>query len=112
MGPVAEGNFEAIGHEAFERYILDLMRASAAEEERLHLENRGKSLNPEVRDIQLKGEYPDTGFQIKTYDSIRDLEQEQWYFLWGSSEFFDKDMNPLASPERIVGDTLMWARGG
>jgi hypothetical protein len=107
-----QGKYDVIYGRAFEKFLLELARGYAAEEERLYLEHQGKEENPLVREIQLKGEYPKTGFQIKTYDRVRDLEQTNWYFLWGSPEFFDKDLKPLVSPERMVSDTLMLARGG
>ena len=107
-----KGNFDVIYGKAFERFLLDLARGYAQEQDRLALESHGKLFNPEIREIQLKGEYPSTGFLIRKYDRVRDLEQEQWHLLWGHPEFFDKDLNPLVSPERMVSDTLMWARGG
>lgn len=112
VSPTPEGNYKVIWGKAFEKYLLELARGYAAEQERLHREIQGKEDNPLIREIQLSGEYPDTGFLIRKYDRVRDLEQEQWYFIWGNPEFFDEDLKPLVSAERIVGDTLMWARGG
>lgn len=112
MSPAIEGNFEAIGREAYERYLLDLMRESAKEEERLRLENRGERRNPEIREIQLTGEYPHTGFRFRTYDRVRDLEQTTTYPLYDNPQFFDENGKRLCSADRIAGDTLMWVRGG
>jgi hypothetical protein len=109
---IPPNNFDAIYGRAFEKFLLELARGYAAEQERLQVESRGKPNNPEIREIQLKGEYPNTGFQIRRYDRVRDLEQEQWYFIWGNPEFFDRNRKPLCSADRMVGDTLMWARGG
>ncbi len=112
MTPVAKGNYEAIGRAAFERYLLDLMQECAVEEERLHLEVRGEPLSLEIREIKLDGEYPNTGFQFRIYDRRRNLEQTSWWPLYASSTFFDEDRKRRCEPERIVGDTLMLARGG
>lgn len=109
---IPPNNFDSIYGRAFENFLLELARGYAAEEERLYFEKWGKTRNPEIREIRLKGEYPETGFLIRRYDRVRDLEQQQWYFIWGSPEFFDKDRKPLCEPERMVSDTLMWARGG
>jgi hypothetical protein len=106
-----EGNFKEIERKAFERYLLDLARLCAAEEERAILEKRGWPLTILILQIDLIGEYPYTAFEIRCRN--RDGEETKPHFmLYQSSEWFDEDGKLLVSAGRIVGDTLMWARGG
>jgi hypothetical protein len=109
---VDRGNFDDIYRKAFERFLLELARNSAVEEERLSLERTGRLPSILVKEVQLKGEYPDTAFQITLYDRIRDLGYEDWQPIWRHPEFFDESMKPLCEPQDIVSETLMWARGG
>ena len=109
---LGEGNYEAINRAVFERYLLDLARESAAEEERLHRELQGEELNIQVRDIQLVGEYPDTRLKIKTYDRRRNREFTSSDPIWDLPEYSEKKGDKPRNPERMIGDILMWARGG
>jgi len=106
--PKADGNFDAIQREAFERYVLDLAQRWAAEHDRLYGDNESVL----IRHIELRGEYPNTGLKIQTYDKNRELEQSSVYVLWGRPDFFDAEGNLLVEPERLVADILMLARGG
>jgi hypothetical protein len=109
---VDRGNFDAIYRKAFERFLLELAQNCAVEEERISQECTGREPSILVKGVCLKGEFPNTAFQIKLYDRIRDLEYEDWQPIWRHPEWFDKDMRPLCKPEQIISYTLMWARGG
>lgn len=111
MTPAVEGEFKEIERKAFERYLLDLARGWAAEEERLHLENRGKELNVQVLQIDLVGEYPHTAFDIRCRHRANG-ESTKHFTIYQTPGWFDGDGKRLVSPERIVGDILMLARGG
>ena len=115
MGPVVkgdEGNFDALYRAAFERFFLDLIRGAAAEEERMDLVHEGKPPTILIKDIQLKGEYPKTSLIITAYDRIQDRNVETFGRIWQEPSFFDEDYKPKCDIRRMVGDTLMWARGG
>jgi hypothetical protein len=84
------------------------MRGYAAEQERMD-----PDLTPLIREIQLAGdEYPHTGFRIRIYHPKYDKEHTTMFPLYGYREFYDEDGNRRVETNRIVGDILMWARGG
>jgi hypothetical protein len=112
MSPLAEGNFAEIQRRAFERYLLELAQGFAAEQDRLYLEQRGREDNPVIREIQLSGEYPDTCLRITTLSRVSDREITTMQSIWRDPTFFDDEGKARCSPERMVGDILMHARGG
>lgn len=100
--------FPVIEGAAYERYLLDLMRGYAAEQERMD-----PDLTPLIREIQLAGdEYPHPGFMIRTYNPRNGKEQTTMFPLYGNREFYDEAGDRIAETTRIAGDILMWARGG
>jgi hypothetical protein len=107
-----EGNMKEIERKAYERYILDLLKGCAAEEERLQKENRGREFNILIRQIDLVGEYPYVAFDIHRYHRISDRESVFHATLYQTPGWFDKDGKRLVDTDQIVADTLISARGG
>lgn len=103
---------ELICRTAYERALLELLRESAAEEERLHREIRGDAPRFEVREVILVGEYPHTAFQFSVYDHVREAERPIPLLLYENPQFYDSKGKRLVDADRIVGDMLMWVRGG
>jgi len=107
------GNFDAINREAFERYLLDLVRNSAVEEERLYREAKGEDLHILIRDAELQGSYPNTVIRFRRYERARDIEDWTALPIWTDATFFDQETGERRMPpEKIAGDILMLARGG
>jgi hypothetical protein len=113
MVPAQEGNYEDIERGAFERYILDLVRGYAAEQERVHRKAKGTDPHILIREAKLEGEYPRTVIRIRRYEPNRDIESWHTELLWEDTTFFDAETGGrLASPGRMASDILMRARGG
>jgi hypothetical protein len=108
MAYADEGHFPAIEGAAYERYLLDLVRGYAAEQERMD-----SDLTPLIREIQLAGdEYPHPGFMIRTYNPRNGKEQTKMHLLYENPDFYSEDGERRVETTRIAGDILMLARGG
>lgn len=110
MNDPKESHVLTIKREAKERYILDLVRCFAAEQERI-AEAKGEPLGTEILEVQLEGEYPNTGLRFRTYDRKRNLLHDTWSPIWSSSTFF-KDGKQEYTSEEIASEILMHRRGG
>ena len=107
----SEGNYEEISRQAFERYLLDLLRLSAAEEERLYREVRGESPRLEVRNIIQQGQYPEgTSYKFLYYDNRTGAEGSEIMILYENPQFYDQDGKQLVDADYMAGEMLTWLR--
>jgi len=110
MSHLEEGRFLEIEHRAFERYVLEVVREGAAEEERIYRELHGEDPRSLVRRAELTREYPRTALRITVYDRGRDLEQASEYPIWDPD--YETSDGRMKRASEIAGHILMMARGG
>lgn len=102
--------FRDIERREFERYVFEVVRQSAAEEERLYRETEGKELTVLVRSVELVREYPETAIQFRTFDRTRGIEQRSQYPIW-DEDYMTAD-GEMKGAGYIAGEMLIMARGG
>lgn len=105
-------NYKAIEQRAFERYILELVRGIASEEERLWREAEGSEIYAKVRKVELACNYPETEVRLLVYSPAD--EREHWHSspLWSNPLFFQEGGAIRRTPPQMARDIVMWARGG
>jgi hypothetical protein len=64
----------------------------------------------EIREVQLRGEYPNTAIAIHRYDHDGDSEAWRSYPIWGKT--WERPDGGRQATERIAADILTWALGG
>ena len=108
---MTRGRYDEIRKVTYERYLLDLMRSCAAEEERLYKERNKEPLSTTIRKIDLVNPGTDrAGFRILSIWP-KGREFTEVYSLY-TPEFSDGQGRLTKPAGEIVGDILMWARGG
>ena len=110
MSHADQGRFREIEREAFERYVLEVVRAVAAEEERLYVEARGEKPRILVRDVDLVRAYPETALRFRITDRGRDIEQQVSYPLWDRD--YEEPGGRMKPASYIAGEMLRMVRGG
>jgi hypothetical protein len=63
----------------------------------------------EIREVQLRGEYPDTAIAILRYDRGRDFETWSSYAIWGDR--WERPDGTRYPAERLAAEMLTWALG-
>lgn len=104
--------FAVIEHEAFERYLLELVKRFGIEGDRLRKKHDLKEEIWQLLDVELVGEFPDTELKMKYWNPVRDEEGFKWAFIWQDPTFFDQNFERRVQPEDMAGDVLMLFRGG
>jgi hypothetical protein len=103
---------------AMEQYIFTLAKGWLESSKRLREKypeiDRWES---EIREVKLEGEYPDTSLTLLVYSSYRDEERWESNRLWDNPDdwYYVKDPSggrQIEKPEKLLGDIMMWARGG
>jgi hypothetical protein len=102
--------YRRIGRAAFERYLLDLLRRYAAEEERQKREIFHKEPRLEVRSIEMLGEFPRTTYKFVYVHLRRDEERTESFMLYGNPECFDEKGELLVTGDYIAGEMLRLLR--
>src|ERR671918_592019 len=74
---------DAIVRRAEERHVESLVRELAALLDRNWREEGGQEPIWEIREVQLRGEYPDTAIAILRHDRGPDFETWSSYAIWG-----------------------------
>jgi hypothetical protein len=101
--------YDQIEGEAYERYLLEVIRGSAAEEERL-----GNVGRRSIKDVRLVGDaYPHWGFEVDTVNPQNGKEGTSKFSFRGNPSLFDAERprgRTLGS--QIIGDLLMHIREG
>ncbi len=110
MSHLDQGRFREIERRAFERYLLEVVREGAIEEERLYRDSRGEDMAILVREVELVRNYPKTALRIRTLDRARDLEQWSEYPIWDLD--YEEPDGRMKPGNFIAGQILMMARGG
>lgn len=105
-----EEGYERVGREAFERYLADLVRVSAAEEERQGREIHNNPPRFEVISVKVNGSYPSAGVDIRYRDNRRGEEGSEFFDLYGTPEFFDENGKPKPDADYIAGEMLRLLR--
>jgi hypothetical protein len=105
-------NYDAIEEAAFQRYVLDLMRGWAAEQDRLWERNRGSKRDPRIVSIELvKAGTADAAYKV-TVEHLSTGKITTPHFPLHAPAFYDSQGNRERFAGDIVSDILMWARGG
>jgi len=103
---------EAITYKAYENYVLELARGYAAEQDRGRHEY---PFRPQILEIQLVGEYPDTYLRILRHERTQDIKGWTAHSLWNVHTFMtaqDPDLDYSGKPVQMVVDILTYARAG
>lgn len=84
---VESQRYTEIEHQAFERYLLELVREFGKEQDRLG----GWPI--QILEVELSGAYPDTVLRLRRSD-------DQWHVagIWRNPIHWDKDDKPRTSP--------------
>jgi hypothetical protein len=98
---------DAIVRSAVERHIETLVRELAELLDRAWREADGQEPAWEIREVQLRGEYPNTVVAIRRYDHVAKFEAWSSYPLW--AEFWERPEGGRYAPETIAADILGWA---
>jgi hypothetical protein len=101
---------DAIVRSAEERHVESLVRELAALLDRVWREEGAVRPPWEIREVQLRGEYPNTAIAIRRYDRDDDFEAWRSYPIWG--EMWEWPDGGRHVPERVAADILTWALGG
>jgi hypothetical protein len=101
---------DAIVRRAEERHIESLVRELAALLDRVWREEDAVERAWEIREVQLRGEYPNTAIAIHRYDHDGDSEAWRSYPIWGKT--WERPDGGRQATERIAADILTWALGG
>jgi hypothetical protein len=105
-------NYAAIRKATFERYLLDLMREVAYEEERLRFLKVGAPFPKEIRKVEFcEPESAESGFLITFFDHRKGIEITRQHTLYDDPSFW-REGKLLNDANFIVGEILMLARGG
>ncbi|HWM55883.1 MAG TPA: hypothetical protein VNO20_10895 [Solirubrobacterales bacterium] len=109
-----KAKFAAISRRAFECHVLELIRGNGPIQDALYREDHGHSPGVIFRNAELVGEYPKVRVRIYMYDRARDLEMAKEYPVWDKDFAAGEvvDVENMRSPEYIVGEIMVWARGG
>jgi len=99
-----------IERRAFERYLLELVRGFAAEEERVHREMEGEEFNVLVRGVELVREYPRTALRFELFERSRGIERQSEYPIWDQD--YMKANGQMKPGPYIAGEILRMVRGG
>jgi hypothetical protein len=100
---------DAIVHTAEERHVESLVRELAALLDRAWRENGREEPVSEIREVRLRGDYPDTTIAVRRYDRASDLETWSSYPLWGDG--WVRPDGTRYPPERVAAEILTWAFG-
>lgn len=110
--PIVPSNFERIYTTAWERFLLELARGFAEETERVHVAQLGYPHDTEIRHIELVGEFPATHMKVTAYRPRSESELVTSWPLWRNRDFFDEKLRPQMTPQDMIGEIMMLARGG
>jgi hypothetical protein len=100
---------DAIVRKAEERHIESLVLELAALLDRTWREEGGEEPVSEIREVQLRGEYPDTTLAIRRYEPASDVEVWSSYPIWGN--VWERPDGTRYPPERLAAEILTWVFG-
>jgi hypothetical protein len=100
---------DAIVRRAEELHVETLVRELAELLDRVRHEEGVGGPPWEIRDVQLRGEYPNTAIAIRRSDRDGDLDQWSSYPIWGDMWLSADGVR--YPPERLAADMLTWALG-
>jgi hypothetical protein len=100
---------DAIVRSAEERHVESLVRELAQLLDRAWREAGSEEPAWEIREVQLRGEYPNTVLAILRYDPVANFEAWRSYPVW--AEFWERPDGGRYPPETIAADILAWVLG-
>jgi hypothetical protein len=100
---------DTIVRSAEERHIESLVRELAELLDRAWREAGGGKPAWEIREVQLRGEYPNTVVALRRYDHVAGFETWNSYPVW--TELWERPDGGRYAPETIAADILAWALG-
>jgi hypothetical protein len=100
---------DAIVRSAEERHIESLVRELAELLDRAWREAGTEAPAWEIREVQLRGEYPNTVLAIRRYDHGANIEVWRSYPVW--AELWERPDGTRYTPETIAADILAWVLG-
>jgi hypothetical protein len=101
---------DAIVRRAEERHVETLVRDLAGLLNRVWREEGVEEPAWEIREVQLRGEYPNSAIAIRRSDRDGDFEEWSSYPIWG--DLWEGPDGRRHAPERLAADMLTWAFGG
>ncbi|HWM55882.1 MAG TPA: hypothetical protein VNO20_10890 [Solirubrobacterales bacterium] len=109
-----KAKYQAVSRQAFELHVLELICGYGPIQDALYRENHERSLGVIFRNAEILDEYPNTRVRIYMYDRARDLEMAKEYSIWDKDFATGEvvDVGSMRSPDYIVGEIMVWARGG
>jgi hypothetical protein len=100
---------DAILRKAEERHVESLVRELAELLGRVWREEDAEGPSWRIRDVQLRGEHPNTVIAIRRADRGGDLQEWNSYPLWQG--LWERPDGGRYAPERLAADILSWALG-
>jgi hypothetical protein len=100
---------DAILRRAEERHVESLVRELAELLDRVWREEDAEGPPWRIRDVELRGEHPNTVIAIRRSDRSGDLEESRSYPIWQGS--WERPDGGRYAPERLAADILAWALG-
>jgi hypothetical protein len=100
---------DAILRSAEERHVESLVRELAELLDRVWLEEDAEGPHWRIREVELRGEHPNTVIAIRRSARSGDLEEWNSYPIWHGS--WERPDGGRYAPERLAADILAWALG-
>jgi hypothetical protein len=100
---------DAIVRRAEERHIESLVRELAELLDRAWREAGSEERSWGIREVQLRGEYPNTVVAVRRCDHVANFEAWSSYPVW--AEVWERPDGGRYAPETIAADILAWALG-
>jgi hypothetical protein len=106
--------YQAVSRQAFELHVLELIRGYGPIQDAIYRDVHGQSQTVIFRNAEIVDEYPNTRVRTYMYDRARDLEMTKEYPIWDKDFAAGEvvDVESMRSPDYIVGEIMVWARGG
>jgi hypothetical protein len=101
---------DAIVRRAEERHVESLVRELAGLLDRVWSEEGVGEPAWKIREVQLRGEHPNTAIAIRRSDRDGDFEDWTSYPIWG--DLWEGPDGGRYPAERLAADMLTWALGG
>jgi hypothetical protein len=100
---------DAIVRRAEERHVESLVRELAELLDRVWREEDAEGPSWRIREVQLRGEHPNTVIAIRRSERSGDFEEWSSYPIWG--DLWERPDGGRYAPERLAADILTWALG-
>jgi hypothetical protein len=104
--------YDEIAHRAFEKHVLEIVRAWAPIEERAYREHTGSSMGAIVKNAELRGEYPNTVIAFTLVQPSLDRIIESSQPIWSPEFRTTNGKWEWARPEYVAGEILRYVHGG